>query len=198
MKINKQAFTYLVIILVMINNIEHLAYVHFGLARHWFRYEWMNQLHSIIVVVIIELSIIELVRRGKIGFAGFYTLCLFVLSLIYYPLSEYVNRAAWGSLIAAIVFSIMFTISIWYFSVLAAEKKEEEDELESYKNSYLKASRSLTELERKLVLYDSLKSEVEELRRFKAITQASCICPNCNREFPTENAKRGHMANCKK
>jgi len=196
-KLPAGTFTYLVIVLVMVNNIEHLAWVHYNIARHWFQYDWINHLHSVIVVVIIELSIIELVRRGKIGFAGFYTLCLFILCLIYYPLSDYKEKAAYGNLIAAIIFSLMFTISIWYFSILAAEKKEEQEEAENYMKKYSQASRSLIEAERKLVLFDALKTEVEELRKYKVQMQSICTCPNCFKEFGSENAKRGHMATCK-
>jgi hypothetical protein len=197
-KLPSGTFTYIVIILVMINNIEHLAWVHYNIARHWFQYDWMNHLHSVIVVVIIELSIIELVRRGKIGFAGFYTLCLFILCLIYYPLADYKDKAAWGNLIAAIIFSLMFTISIWYFSILAAEKNEEKEDAGNYLEKYSTTKRLLTEAERKLILFDSLGKEVEDLRKFKARMQSNCICPNCGKEFASEYAKRGHMANCKK
>lgn len=182
----------------MVNNIEHLAYVHYTIARHWFLFPWMNEGHSVLVVIIVELSIIELVRRGKIGFAGFFTLCLFILSLIYYPLSEYAEKRMWGSLIAAIVFSIMFTVSILYFAVLAAERKQEIDEEESYKSKYFYISRLHAEMERKIIVLDSLQIEVEQLRQFKSISLANCICPNCNKEFSTEYAKRGHMATCKK
>ena len=190
-------FTYLVIVLVMTNNIEHLAFVHYNIARHWFSYDWMNHLHSVVVVVIIELSIIELVRRGKISFAGFYTFCLFILSLIYYPLYDYVLQAAWGNLIAAIVFSFMFTISIYYFAILAAEKKDVNNESD-IKKRHVDTTKMLLEAENKLILFDAMKTELEELRIFKAFELSKRICPHCNETFPSENSKRGHMANCKK
>jgi hypothetical protein len=197
-KLPSGTFTYLVIVLVMINNIEHLAYVHYNIARHWFHIDWMNPWHSVLVVVIIELSIIELVRRGKIGFAGFYTLCLFVLCLIYYPLDTYVAQAAWGNLIAAVVFSFMFTISIWYFSILAAETKEEKQQAEVYEKKYFESSRLLADANRKLILYDEQKTELYELRKYKALEDAKRECPHCHTIFESEYAKRGHMANCKK
>jgi hypothetical protein len=197
MKLSK-AFTYIVIALVMVNNIEHLAYVHYSIARRWFQFDWMNQAHSVIVVVIVELAIIELVRRGKSGFAGFFTLCLFILSLIYYPLSSYLVSAAWGNLIAAVVFSIMFTISIWYFSLLAAEENEENNENESYRKKYQELAKTVNEWQRKLALFNTMETELAELRKFKAVSELSCICPNCEKVFPSENAKRGHMATCNK
>ena len=122
---NTDNFIVLVIILVMLNNIEHLAYVHHQIARQAFPTIQLNWWHSIFVVIIIELSIIVLVRKGKNTFAGAYTFMLFVLSLIYYPLPQYWQNAQYGLFIAAIVYSLMFTISIYYFAIMAAEKSSE-------------------------------------------------------------------------
>jgi len=69
-------FVLLVILLVMANNIEHLSWVHQLIARKWFSGSiW----HSIAVVIIIELAIIVMVKKGELGFAFLFASCIFVL-----------------------------------------------------------------------------------------------------------------------
>jgi hypothetical protein len=136
---SSQFWTMVVVALVMINNIEHLAYVHYSIARHVFHNPILDKGHSIIVVVIIELSIIVLVSKGQDVFAFVYTFMLLVLSMLYYPLDQYWFNGEYGKLIAAIVYSFMFTLSIYYFSRMAAERNWENSQIRE-KNKRLDAA----------------------------------------------------------
>jgi|GEM_PF-1949857 Membrane-bound metallopeptidase len=139
-----------VIALVMLNNIEHLAYVHYIIARHLFPTYEQNWWHSILVVIIIELSIIVLVNKGQENFALVYTLCLFALSLIYYPLDEYWQNGQYGRFMAAIIYSLMFTISIYYFARMAAERSYENSKLLNRTRELDEARAELQEVRAKL------------------------------------------------
>jgi predicted Zn-ribbon and HTH transcriptional regulator len=151
----------LVIILVMLNNVEHLAWVHYDIARHVFPTILMNKAHSIIVVVIIELAIIVLVRRGMDAFAGVYTVMLLALSLLYYPMSEYWKTGEYARFIAAIIYSLMFTLSIWYFARMAAEKKLNAAKEEGYKQKWYAANKQLEQNGSKL---QKLEAELQQIR----------------------------------
>lgn len=145
----------IVIALVMLNNIEHLAYVHHRIARLLFPTCQMNWWHSILVVIIIELSIIVLVNKGQKAFALVYTLMLFVLSLIYYPLDQYWINGQYGLFCAAIVYSLMFTISIYYFACMAAERSWENGKIMTLTREKDKAAAELQEL--RAALHESEK-----------------------------------------
>ncbi|NJM13998.1 MAG: hypothetical protein HC896_00190 [Bacteroidales bacterium] len=70
---------YLVIALVMLNNVEHLAYVHQMIARKIFGTVGLNWWHSIGSVLVVELAIMVFVIRGQDVFAGmftFYAVCI--------------------------------------------------------------------------------------------------------------------------
>lgn len=212
----------IVITLVMANNVEHLAWVHYSIARHALGSVLLNKIHSILVVVIVELAIMAMVFKGEEGFAGLYTFFLLALSLIYYPLKQYWINGEWEKFIAAIIFSLMFTLSIWYFARVAAKRKQDANEVEQYLVKYGNAARELaatkatvntlrdqleqfssnsqknaateTEATRKL---QQLEKELHELRQYKKQVTAACTCRYCNTVFESEASKRSHEGKCK-
>lgn len=151
----------IVITLVMANNVEHLAFVHYSIARHSLGTHLLNTLHSVLVVLIVELSIIVMVFKGQHVYAGMYTLFLFILSLIYYPLDTFWNNRQYGFFIASIIYSLMFTLSIWYFSRMAAKRQEENSELERIKAKECELIRNVHELTR---INNELKSKQTETK----------------------------------
>ncbi len=67
MKTSKKVLLF-VITLVMLNNVEHMAVVHHELSRKLFPEllgDWVNKLHSFIVVIIFEIVLITFVRERK-------------------------------------------------------------------------------------------------------------------------------------
>lgn len=216
-------FLYSVIALVMLNNIEHLAWVHHDIARHVFPLPWLNKAHSVAVVIIIELSIIVLVRRGQHQFALVYTLMLLALSLIYYPVGEYWANGQHGRAIAAVIYSLMFTLSIYYFARMAAGEKspdaervqelisklhhtntsmqQKDKELQQLTAELQERTSKLEELavemqhERKGNL--QARAELQQLRELEKKVTASCTCDKCGHVFPSEAARRSHAGKCK-
>ncbi|BDD04427.1 hypothetical protein [Aureibacter tunicatorum] len=119
----KKHYLLIIIGLVMINNIEHLAYVHHDISRKLFGIEG-SMIHSVIVVVIIELAIMAFVANGKKWFALLFTVLLFVLSMLYYDVRTFMILGNWEQLTASVVYSTLFTVSIYMFSEMYASKIE--------------------------------------------------------------------------
>lgn len=150
-----------VIALAMLNNVEHLAYVHHSIARLSFPYAWMNKAHSIVVVLILEVIIITLAHYGQRKFAGFYTLMLFCLQLIYYPLTDYLAAGEFGKFFAAVIYSSMFTISIYYFSIMAAKRQELAARRDEFRAKYLDEKNKCDQIARECL---ELASELEQTK----------------------------------
>lgn len=159
----------LVIALVMLNNIEHLAWVHYDIARRVFAADWMNWLHSVLVVVIIEIAIIVLVRKGMDVFAGVYTFMLLILTLLYYPLGEYWNNGELARLLAAIIYSLMFTLSIWYFARMAAMKKRTAEKEGEFQLKYYELAKEREQYARKI---QQLTAEMEQHKKERLHVEA--------------------------
>jgi predicted Zn-ribbon and HTH transcriptional regulator len=156
-----------VIALAMLNNVEHLAYVHHSIARLSFPYEWMNKVHSVIVVLILEVIIITLAHYGQRTFAGFYTFLLLCLQLIYYPLADYIADGEWGKFFAAVIYSTMFTVSIYYFSIMAAKRQELAARRDEFRTKYFEAKKELEESERSTQQIKIKLHETEEAYHVK-------------------------------
>jgi len=124
MKIHKGILIF-VITLCMLNNVEHLAAVHYDLAKKFFTINWMNVAHSVIVVIIFEVVVITFVILGKKGFSKFFTFCIWILSMIYYDADQLIMDEKWIDLVAATVYSTIFTFSIYMFSDMLAEYYQE-------------------------------------------------------------------------
>lgn len=159
----------LVIALVMLNNIEHLAWVHYDIARHVFSADWMNWTHSVMVVVIIEIAIIVLVRKGMDVFAGVYTFMLLILTLLYYPLGEYWVNGEFARLLAAVIYSLMFTLSIWYFARMAAMKNRSAEKESEYKMKFYELSKEREQYARKI---QQLTAEMEQHKKERLQSEA--------------------------
>lgn len=140
----------LVIILVMVNNVEHLAHVHFSIARHNLGFSMQAYaIHSIIVVLIVELAIIEFVRRGKHIYAAVYTALLFVLQMVYYPIQTWLQNGDYDKVLAAVLYCLLFTLSIYHFAKLFAEKEQPAEVIEA-RNKWHEASKANDKLAAKL------------------------------------------------
>lgn len=119
---------FIVITLVMLNNVEHLAVVHYSIAQRpfpVFEFDWLNKLHSLGVVIIFEVVVITFVREGKKEFSLFFTICIWVLSMIYYETPTLLATNHWKELTAASVYSTIFTISIYMCSEMLAQWYQE-------------------------------------------------------------------------
>ena len=212
---------YLIIVLVMLNNVEHLAYVHQMIARKLFGTTELNWWHSVASVCVIELAIMVFVIRGQDVFAGMFTFMLFVLSLIYYPMDVYWVNGQWGKFFAAMIYSGMFTLSIYYFSRMAANRQQADAELVQYKNNYCEAERmrhetiaslnqankhleetsrklqqAETELQQKTKELHQSNGELLELKKMELQVAASCTCKKCGRSFLSEASRRSHEGRC--
>jgi hypothetical protein len=171
-KLNTENFVVMVIVLVMLNNVEHLAFVHHSMSRLLFPTYEMNWWHSILVVLIIEVSIIVLVNKGQQTFALVYAMCIFVLSLIYYPLDVYWKNGQYGLFAAAIIYSFMFTISIYYFACMRAEKSWENSQLRERNKRLDTLAVEMQQLTKRLLQSDaSLKQKENELMQITATLQ---------------------------
>jgi hypothetical protein len=208
-----------IIALVMLNNVEHLAYVHYSieqlspLASHW---------HSVAVVLIVELSIMFFVRKGHDAFALVFTLLLLAIQLIYYPLNQYWDGGEYGKFMAAIIFSSMFTLSIYYFSRIAANRQQADATLHEFRAKYFEAEKQRSNaasecrntaselqatketLQQTLQILSTHKAELHELKKeqqqFEKVRQAiaeSCTCKKCGSTFATEASRRSHEGRCK-
>jgi K+-sensing histidine kinase KdpD len=223
----KKLFTFeslalFIIALVMINNVEHLAWVHYNIARHVFHNPVLDRAHSIAVVIIIELSIILLVARGLHVFAGVYTFMLLVLQLLYYPLATYYSSGEYGKLLAAAIYSCMFTLSIYYFARMAANRQQNASELEQAQKRLCELERELhysgsnlqqmqtslqqvqtslqqrdNELQQSQTEMQQLKKQLQQLRHLEIEAAAACTCDKCGQKFASEASKRSHSGRCK-
>lgn len=116
----------------MINNVEHLSYVHYQLAHHVLpviSFDWLNKAHSIAVVLIFEIVIITFVMEGHKGFAGFFSFCIFILSQVYYEVPDLLAKGKYIEALAATTYSVIFTISPYMFSELLASHHEKQNEV---------------------------------------------------------------------
>lgn len=212
---------YLIIALVMLNNVEHLAFVHQMIARKLFGTAELNWWHSVASVCVVELAIMVFVVRGEDAFAAMFAFMLFALSLIYYPICEYWNNGEYGKLLASILYSGMFTISIYYFSRMAANRQQADAELEQYKTKYFEAERMRhetieklstaaknyssaqaklqqveAELQQKTKELHQLNAELLQLKKMELEVAAACTCKKCGSKFQKEASRRSHEGRC--
>ncbi|BDD08565.1 hypothetical protein FUAX_09970 [Fulvitalea axinellae] len=126
-------FLLFVIVLVMFNNIEHCAYVHQEISRKLFGSVGLNWAHSVTVVIIIELSIIAFVYAGERIFSILFTAALFSLNILYYDIRGFWEAGQYENILAALIYSCLFTISIYMFSELLSKqaKKRPEEALKA-------------------------------------------------------------------
>ena len=193
-------FVLLVIVLVMANNIEHLSWVHQLIARHWFG-SGVSIAHSIIVVVIIELGIIVLIKKGEIGYALMFSVCIFILSLIYYPIGDYYTTHDWSKAIAAVVYSYMYSFSIFHFSVIQAKANEASEATDKTHTELQIKTRQVKELT------EAQQSNVTDLAKIRVQLQSfetlqnqinkERTCPKCGKLCESANSRRSHQGRCK-
>lgn len=213
-----------VIVLVMINNVEHLAFVHYTLAQHVFPvlgFDWMNKLHSVIVVVIFEIVVITFVIKGEHTFAGLFTCCIFILSLVYYDVPELITKGQYIDVLSATTYSLIFTISIYMFSrMLADEFKVDERiiNLETLVNDLRSnLQQSVSKCDETTAMLNDTKTELdhtqnelkEKLSELHHITKTAnqlrsdadkvlekLKCPYCGVQNESEGQLRAHKGHC--
>jgi hypothetical protein len=191
-------FVLLVIILVMANNIEHLSWVHQLIARKWFN---ASVWHSIAVVIIIELGIIVMVKKGEIGFAFLFAACIFILSLIYYPVGEFYQAHDWSKLIAAVVYSYMFSFSIFHFAVIQAKENEVTEATDrTHAELQLKTRqvKELTEAQQQNVAdLTKIRAQLQSFETLQNEINKERTCPKCGKLCESANSRRSHQGRCK-
>jgi hypothetical protein len=123
-------FLLLVVVLAMLNNLEHSANVYYSISKHTFGIEWLDWTHAALVVLIIDLAIIAFVVNGRHLEAGLYGVAICIINLVYsdginmffmepLPEGEKINQG-----VAKVIYSIMFTYSIYIFSKMYFEKQQ--------------------------------------------------------------------------
>lgn len=209
----------------MLNNVEHLAWVHYEIANKPFPEigeDWLNKLHSLLVVIIFEIVVITFVRSGQKGFSIFFTFCIWILSMIYYKAPDLFFQESWQNLTAATVYSTIFTISIYMFSEMLAEWYQDENkekilctrinelqaelkqsqancttfqsELDKWSAGYNELHKDMEELESENV---KLRRQLTEYQKAEEAARESLRCPHC-RDFiaDTEGQLRSHKGHC--
>ena len=224
MKTSKKVLLF-VITLVMLNNVEHLAVVHHELSRKLFPElfgDWLNKLHSFIVVIIFEIVLITFVREGKKGYSIFFTFCIWILSMIYYHAPALFMNEQWTALTAAAVYSTIFTISIYMFSEMLAEWYQEESMVKILTNrinellsDYKTLKDNYTTLESNTNQYraecdqsrstiidlqsqvTSLTSRINHYRELEAKSKKALTCTHCKDFIAESEAQlRAHKGHC--
>ncbi len=173
MKTSKKIITF-VIALVMLNNVEHLGHVHYTLSVKLLPEligDWLNKLHSVVVVIIFEVVVITFAREGKKGYSLFFTFCIWILNMIYYKAPELLINGDYEQLTAATVYSTIFTISIYMFSEMLAEYYQEQNVVKILESklvelrSELKQSQSeLKDCHAELVEAQTVQANLSECR----------------------------------
>lgn len=217
---------FIVITLVMLNNVEHLGMVHYDLARKLFPIigagDWLNKAHSIVVVIIFEIVVVTFAILGKKGFSLFFTFCIWIISMIYYDAPDLFMQQRWEDLIAATVYSSIFTISIYMFSEMLAEWYQDDsmvkilrariNELQStvkdlqskcstWEASALDTEAKLKEAEGTIAVlsgkHAALQRELTTYQRAEEKAREALRCPHC-RDFiaDTEGQLRSHKGHC--
>jgi len=187
----------------MLNNVEHFAFVHNSISHTVFgEISWI---HSVVVVLIIEGMIILFAVNGKEEYVYIFTLCLFVLQLIYYPLDSYWNDAEYGKLIAAVIFSFLFTFSIYYYAKLIAD--EIKDTLE-VSNLTTQLSETRVSLANKLIEFNDFISKalvkdkkLDDLQyKYDALLEEknNHTCASCGQWFNSIASRNHHTPRCSK
>ncbi|MEQ8548716.1 MAG: hypothetical protein RIC03_12440 [Cyclobacteriaceae bacterium] len=213
MKTSKSIIT-AVIVLVMVNNVEHLAWVHYELAMKLFPIvpgDWLNKLHSVAVVVIFEIVVITFAREGKQGYSQFFAFCIWILSMIYYDTPGLFMAGNWQLLIAAAVYSTIFTISIYMFSEMLAERQNEtrmeailadknlrlQAESNELKEHNIKAQDEINELKANCNELPELRKSLALLQREKEEMLSRLKCPYCKHyKAESEAQLRAHKGHC--
>lgn len=202
MKQIKKHSLLIVIILVMTNNLEHLAYVHYNVS-HQLLGGIGSIIHSIVSVFVIELSIIAFVRNGMKKFALLFTIFLFVLSMLYYPVRNYAIQGQWEELLAALVYSLLYTISIYMFSELyyskikaISEDKTQStilgytEEIEELKNTLRIANMDIS------IARNEVKEQKESWEEKAKQWDEACRCEYCGEMQESPDKKRIHKGRC--
>lgn len=224
MKISK-TILFTVIALVMLNNVEHLAWVHYAIANKPFptlQFDWLNKVHSLLVVVIFEIVVITFVRAGQKGFSLFFTFCIWILSMIYYKAPDLFILQHWEDLIAATVYSTIFTISIYMFSEMLAEWYQEQSMVKILSTRINELQAQVKELQSKCSTWEAaalqeqakfeeshaelveahsqIQTLKSEIRRYQILEEKSLKalkCPHCNDFTADSEAQlRSHKGHC--
>jgi len=160
-------FTLLVIVMVMINNIEHISFVHYSFAQHVFPqlpYDWLNKLHSAIVVVIIELSIIVFVIKGKKIWAGLFTFSIFILSIVYYDVIDGYELMTTQEKVSTILLSLIYTISIYIFSDMFSENINKDSLISELDRTISEKEQTISEKDQELKTIRNSKTDLERTK----------------------------------
>lgn len=140
----------LVIVLTLLNNVDHAAFIYMKVTRDNFIYDWANEAYAIFVVIVIELAILQFVVHNRKVEAAIYAGAIFFINLLYFDglkLIDYLTICQ----VAATIFSLMFSYSIYVFTELYMKVINTSPEGELDPKQYE-------------VLISQLKEEIEVLR----------------------------------
>ena len=131
---NLNSFLLVIIVLYMINNLEHSTYVYYTISKKQLStilgWEYADWLQSIIVIIVLDLSVIAWVRLGRYWEAGIFEFLILIINLLYYQwalpgLWEY-NEFVYHK-IAEFLFAAMFTYGVISFAKIYSDKIGKKD-----------------------------------------------------------------------
>jgi hypothetical protein len=190
-------FLAVIIMLALLNNIEHVSTTYYQLSRKVLPV-WhisgvsldLNALQAIAAILILDFAIIAFVVRGKHKIAGMYAAALFAVQL-FYPNdfdSEYAGIATW---IATILFAAMFSYTIYEFSRLYSEESNQKESLKKTKSIDLLLQK--TSVNQQLAT-SKRKNQVEKMAiSSKEKQDVEYKCQICKKPFNSQKGLNGHM-----
>jgi len=186
-KLLSDNFLYGVIVLAMLNNLEHSAEVYHDVMRSTLP-DTLRWIIAVLAVCIIDLSILAFVVRKKHILAAAYGAGMFAVNIVYhfYAIPDLLADA-----IASIVFSLMTTHSIYAFSKMLAEK-DEEIITRKMESGRLNAALNFDQKVKK-----PSKARMSKVKKQKSIKDGQknylCHVDGCNYAGKTHQALNAHM-----
>ncbi len=211
---HRPGFLLFVAVLALLNNLEHSTHLYNSISDTMFDHDWMNWVYCTFVNLLIDLAVIAFVVNGRHKEAGLYAFLIFLINLLYYK-GLGIFPIEVNDRIAYVIYSFMFTYSIYIFSKLYfAKLKKDETAYDLYENLRLsnekihsinESIKELTEAhtkkdleirqlnEKMLILNESNK----ELSYFRTKRIAELTCKECGHIAENDFGVSGHKKGCK-
>jgi hypothetical protein len=199
--------------LALLNNLKHSTVVYHSISGNEFE-DWFDQIYDISVNIVVDLSVFAFVLKGRHIEAGVYAFFILMINILYYSqICQWMDELT-AKRIAAIVYSLMFTYSIFIFSYLISIKLKGNDLMQKlnallheFKAKLLEAEASIKLLNEKLMKlssekasieasYNQVQAELKDLRLFKENRLKDLTC-ECGFVAPNDYGLSGHRKGCK-
>lgn len=168
--------------LIMLNNIEHIAYEHYLLSHKVFpeisffglskSFDFLNKAHSIFTVIVVELSIIFFAIKGEKAWVLFSTFLIFIFNISYYNLIADFSVLPVQEIIVKVSFSLFYTVSIYIFSDILAKKLAQKKYASELESTIEQRKAYLEQLGAEASKHRVLISEIEQLKKDREQAEA--------------------------